>query len=83
MTWAENAKQTFEQAMKQFKGKRFHCALCGAEGEYDKDLDPCITRIGQWGIRRGDIYTASVETSFMCKDRDACRQRQENKGTKR
>jgi hypothetical protein len=81
MTWTENAKQTFEQAMKQFKGKRFRCALCGIEGEYDKDLDPYLTRIGQWGALKGDTYTASVEATFMCKDRDACKERQRSKGT--
>jgi len=82
MTWVDQAKQRFEQAMKQFKGKRFHCALCGVEGEYDRDFDPYVTRIGQWGLLRGDTYTASVETTFMCKDYEACRQRQKSKGTK-
>jgi len=82
VTWVDNARQTFEQAMEQFKGKRFSCTLCGIEGEYDKDLDPCLTRIGQWGVLQGNTYTASIETTFQCKDRDACQQRQESKGTK-
>ena len=82
MTWADDAKQRFEQAMEQFKGKRFQCALCGIEGEYDKDLDPCLTKIGEFGVLQGGTYTASVDTSFMCKDLEACRQRQKSKGTK-
>jgi hypothetical protein len=82
MTWADNARKIFEQSMKQFKGKRFHCTLCGLEGEYDKDLTPYLTRIGEWGILQGDTYTASVETSFVCKDSNACMQRRLSKGEK-
>lgn len=80
MTWVDNARQRFEQAMEQFKGKRFHCALCGKEGEYEKDLDPYLTRIGEWGMLKGDTYIASVETTFSCKDHDACQRRRESKG---
>ncbi len=79
MTWVDDAKQKFEQAMQQFKGKRFPCALCGQVGEYDKDLEPLIANIGRFGIARGNTYTASVESSFACKDIKACYKRQESK----
>jgi hypothetical protein len=79
MTWTDDAMQKFEQAMEQFKGKSFPCTLCGKQGKYDEDLVPCLTNIGQWGILRGNTYTASVEASFMCKDYKACKQRRESK----
>lgn len=82
MTWAEDAKYTFEQAMKQFKGKRFRCCLCGMEGDYDRDLEPYITRIGECGILEGNIYKASVETGFRSKDYNACCHRRESKSKK-
>jgi hypothetical protein len=58
VTWVDNTKQKFEQAMEQFKGKRLQCTHCGIEGEYEKDLAPLLTRIGQWGILQGNTYTA-------------------------
>jgi TFIIF-interacting CTD phosphatase-like protein len=79
MAWADKATQRLEQAMSQFKGRRFRCASCGVEGEYDKDLTPCFTSIGQFILQEGDVFTASVETSFMCKDFRACQERQERK----
>ncbi|MFC1994321.1 hypothetical protein ACFLVI_03555 [Chloroflexota bacterium] len=81
MTWVDRVKQKFEEALAPFKGNRYPCTFCGTEGEYDEDLDPCITNIGIWGFLQGDTYTASVDTSFMCKDRSACQQLQEDKNT--
>jgi len=79
MTWEDEAIQKFKQAMEQFKGKSFPCALCGEVGKYDEDIVPYLTLIGQWGILVGDTYRASVDTSFMCKDYKACKQRCESK----
>jgi len=78
MTWTDDAKQKFEQAMEQFKGNRYPCRICGMKGEYDKELDPCLTNIGRFGVLQGDTYTASIESSFMCKDREACDRRRES-----
>ncbi len=80
MTWLDDAKQKYEQAMEQFKGKRSHCFLCGAEGEYDKDLVPDYVRMGEKGVRQGGTDITQVEAYFRCKDHDACKQRQESKG---
>ena len=79
MMWTDNAKHEFKKAMIQFKGKRFQCTFCEVEGEYDKDFDPCITRIGRSGVVQGNSYAASVESSFMCKDRQACDKRRNEK----
>lgn len=79
MTRLEDEKRRYEQAMEQFKGKRFPCVLCGIEGEYDKDLKPDYVKIGEKGVLEGGIYTESVEANFICKDREVCKQRQESK----
>ena len=82
MTWLDNANRQFKEAMKPFEGKSFHCALCGVEGEYDKNLDPMLTRIGQFSVSQGDVYKVLVETSFRCKDNKACQKRLDTKGGK-
>ncbi len=79
MTWANVAKQKFEQAMEQFKGKQFPCFYCGNVGEYDKDLDIAFVNIGQFVFDKDGLYTASIDTTFMCKDYKVCKQRKENK----
>ncbi len=79
MTRLEDEKRRYERTMEQFKGKHFPCNLCGIEGEYDKNLKPEYVSIGEMGVLEGDTYTESVKASFICKDRDACKQRQESK----
>jgi len=79
VTSLEDSKRLYEQAMEQFKGKRFPCFLCGIEGEYDKDLKPEFVNIGEMGVLEGDTYTASVKASFICKDHDACQRRRESR----
>lgn len=76
MTRLNDIRHKNEQAMEQFKGKRFSCFLCRIEGEYDKDLKPDYVNIGDKGMLEGDTRTESVEAYFICKDRAACRQRQ-------
>lgn len=82
MTWEDEAIQRFKQAMEQFKGKSLTCTLCGKVGKYDEDIVPYLMLIGEWGVKVGDTYRASVETSFMCKDYKACKQRREDKELK-
>jgi len=79
MTWVDDTNQKFNDAMEQLKGQSFPCAMCCKQGTYDEDLVPFLTNIGEWGILKGSIYTASVETSFMCKDEKACEQRRKRK----
>ena len=79
MTWVARERQKFEQAMKQFRGKRFHCFWCGKEGEYEKDLAAEYVEIGEWGVLDGNTYTASFKATFACKDHAACPRRRENK----
>ena len=79
MTSLDDSKRIYEKAMEQFKGRRFHCVICGIEGEYDKDLKPDYVKIGEMGVLEGDTYTASVEPYFICKDHDTCQRRREGK----
>lgn len=82
MTWEDESLQKFKQAMEQFKGESYPCALCGEKGKFDEDIEPLITVIGQWGVEKDNTYTASVNTSFACKDHEACKQRRAEKGLK-
>ena len=78
-TWTEQAKDKFEQAMEQFKGSTLACFHCGVDGLYDDDLTSAYVKIGEWGVLEGSRYTASVEATFMCKNRAACEERQKHK----
>jgi hypothetical protein len=79
MATLDDARKRYEQAMEQFKGKHYHCSICGIEGEYNKELKPDYVKIGEMGVLEGDTYTESVEAYFICKDREACKSRQESK----
>lgn len=75
-TWTEQSREQFEQAVEQFKGRTLKCFHCGFEGGYADDLTSAYVKIGEWSVREGDLYTASVNATFMCTDKDACKERQ-------
>ena len=82
MPWTDSAKVTFEESLAPFKGKYFHCALCGVSGVYDGEMEPYIGKITPWRTVQQDIRSAVVETSFVCRDYEACKKRQAEKGRK-